>query len=71
MAVMMNPVVISRNFDTVSNQKDFCKMLFGGRKTVYTDSFFEVINIRKDVQYYYSDFDGLLHEMVSKNPFLN
>ena len=46
-------------------------MLIGGRKIVYTDSFFEATNIRDNVQKYYSEFEGLLHEMVSKKQFMN
>ena len=44
----------------------FCEMLIGGRKIVHPDSLFEATNIRKNVQKYSSEFEGLLHEMMSK-----
>ena len=46
-------------------------MFIGGRKTVYIHSFFEVINIKKNVQNDSSEFGGLLHEIVPKEPFIN
>ena len=46
-------------------------MLIGGRKIVYPDWFFEVTNIRKDVKNDSSEFYGLLHKMVPKEPFIN
>ena len=52
-------------------QHIFCEILIGGRNNVYTDSFFKVTNIRKNVQNYSSEFDGLIHKMVSKEPFIN
>ena len=52
-------------------QNIICKNLIVGRKTVYTDSFFEVTNTRKDVKNDSPEFDGLLHEMVSKGLFIN
>ena len=51
-------------------QQISCEMLVGGRKIVYTDLFFEVANIRKNVQNYSSEFEGLLHEMMSNKPFM-
>ena len=36
--------------DNTSNPKIFCKTLIGGRRTFFTESFFEVINIRKNVK---------------------
>ena len=52
-------------------QNILCEMLIGRRKKVYTDSFCEVTNIRKDVRNSSSSFYGLLHEMVSNEPFIN
>ena len=46
-------------------------MLIGGRKIVNTDSFYEATNIRENVQNDSSEFEGLLHEMMSKEPFIN
>ena len=43
-------------------------MLIGGSKCFYTDMFFEVTNIRTNVQNYSSEFEGLLHKMVPKKP---
>ena len=37
----------------------------------FTNSFFEVINISKNVQIYSSKFDGLLHGLVSNETFIN
>ena len=51
-------------------QQIFCEMLIGGRKIVNSDIFFEVTNIRKNVQNDSSEFEGLLHKMVSKKPFV-
>ena len=39
----------------------FCKNLIGGRKIVNNDIFFEVTNIRTNVQNYSSEFEVLLH----------
>ena len=52
-------------------QHIFCEMLIGGRKIVNSDIFFEVTNIRKNVQNDSSEFEGLLHKMVSHKPFIN
>ena len=49
-------------------QQVFCEMLIGGRKIVYTDMFFEVINTRTNIQNYYSEFEGLLREWCQRNP---
>ena len=46
-------------------------MLVGGRKIVNSDMFFGVTNISKNVQSDYSDFEGLLHKIVSKKPFMS
>ena len=46
-------------------------MLIDGRNIVYTDYFFEVNNTRTNVQYYSSEFEGLLHKMVLKKPFMS
>ena len=40
-------------------------MLIGGRKIVNTYAFFSVTNIGTNVQNDSSEFEGLLHEMVS------
>ena len=52
-------------------QHIFCEMLIGGRKIVNSDMFFGVTNIRTNVQNDSSEFEGLLHEMVSKKPFIS
>ena len=52
-------------------QHIFCEMLIGGRKIVYTNLFFEVTNIRENVQNDSSEFEGLLHQMVSKKTFMS
>ena len=49
----------------------FCESLISERKTVYTYSFFEVTDIRKNFKIDSSEFDGLLHEIISKQPFIN
>ena len=51
-------------------QQIFCEMLIGGRKIVNSDVFFSVTNIRTNVQNYSSEFEGLLHKMVSQKPFI-
>ena len=50
-------------------QQIFCKMLINGRKIVNSDMFFEFTNIRKKFQNDSSEFEGLLHKMVSNKPF--
>ena len=52
-------------------QQIFCEILIGGRTIIYNDSFFESTNIMKNVQNDSSRFEGSLHEMVSKKPFMN
>ena len=52
-------------------QQIFCGMLICGRKIVYNNSFFKVTNISKHVQNDYSDFHGLLCNIVFKEPFIN
>ena len=52
-------------------QQIFCEILIGEIETVYTDSFFEVANIRNNMQNDSSDFEGLLQEMMPKEPFIN
>ena len=39
--------------------------------TVYIDSFFQVSNIKKNVQNDSSEIEDLLHEMVSKKKVMN
>ena len=51
-------------------QQIFCEMLIGVRKIVRSDVFFTVTNIRTKVQNDSSEFEGLLHEMVSQKPFI-
>ena len=52
-------------------QQIFCEMLIGGRNVFNSDIFFEVTNIRTKFQNYSSEFEGLLHEMVSKTLFIS
>ena len=49
----------------------FCEMLIGGRKIVNSDVFFSVTNIRTNVQNDSSEFEGLIHKIVSQKPFSN
>ena len=51
-------------------QQILCEMLIGGRKIDNIDMFFGVTNIRENVQNYSSEFEGLLHKMVLKKPFI-
>ena len=46
-------------------------MLIYGRKIVNSDTFFEVTNIRKNIQNDSSEFEGLLHKRVSKKPLMS
>ena len=41
------------------------------KMTVYIDSFFQVTNIKKNVQNDSSEIEDLLHEMVSKKKVMN
>ena len=52
-------------------QQMFCEMLVGGRNFLNSDVFFPVTNIRKNVQNDSSEFEGIIHEMVSWKPFSN
>ena len=52
-------------------QQIFCEMLICGIKIVNSDMFFRVTNIRKKFQNNSPYFEGLLHEMVSKKPFMS
>ena len=52
-------------------QQIFCEIFISGRKFVNSDIFFEVNNIRTNVQNYSSEFEGLLHEIVSKKTFMS
>ena len=62
----MNSVVILPSHPT-----DFLWNVSWWKKIVNTDSFFRFTNIRKNVQNDSSEFDGLLHKMVYKEPFIN
>ena len=44
-------------------------MFIGGRKYFNSDMYFEVTNIRINVQNDSLEFEGLLHEMASNKPF--
>ena len=52
-------------------QQMFCEIITGGRKIVKSDVFFSVTNIRTNIQNDSSEFEGLLHKMVSQKPFIN
>ena len=52
-------------------QNIFFEILTGGRNVLNSDVFFSVTNIRTNVQNDYSEFEGLLHKMVSQKPFIN
>ena len=52
-------------------QNIFCEMLIERRKIVNSDVFFSVTNIRTNVQNYSSDFERLLHKMVTKKKFMS
>ena len=52
-------------------QQIFREILIGGRKIAYTDSFFEATNTRINVQNDSSEFEGLLHKIMSKKPVIN
>ena len=49
-------------------QQIFCETLIGGRKIVSSNMFFKVTNFRENVQNDSSEFEGLLHKMVSEKP---
>ena len=46
-------------------QQFFCEMLIVGRKVVNSDVFFSITNIRTNVQNESSEFEGIIHKMVS------
>ena len=52
-------------------QKMFFEMLIGGRKVVNSDNIFLSTNIRTNVQEDSSEFEALIHEMISSEIFSN
>ena len=52
-------------------QQIFCEMLIGGGRIMNSDVSFSVTNIRTNVQNYSSDFEELIHKMVSLKLFSN
>ena len=52
-------------------QQILCEMLIGGGKIVNSDVFFLVTNIRTNVQEDSSEFERIIHEMVSLKIFSN
>ena len=52
-------------------QKMFCERLFGARKVVNSDNNFLLTNIRTNVQEDSSEFERIIHEMVSLEIFSN
>ena len=52
-------------------QHIFCEMLIGGRKIVNNDDIFLITDIRKNVQEDSSEFEALIHEMISLELFSN
>ena len=46
-------------------------MLIGGRKNVNSDDIFLITNIRTNVQEYPSEFEALIHKIVSFELFSN
>ena len=61
----------SENYVTSSHPTYFLWNINWRKKIVFTDSFFEVTNIRTNMQNDSSDFEGLLQKMVYKKPFMN
>ena len=49
----------------------FCEMLIGGRKIVNSDDIVLITNIRTNVQEDSSEFEALIHEMISFELFSN
>ena len=52
-------------------QQFSCGILIGGRRKIYTDSFFEATNIRRNAQNESWEFEGLIQKNMSKKPFIN
>ena len=51
-------------------QKMFSEMLIGGRKVVNSDNIFVLTNISTNVQEDSSEFEALIHEMISSEIFI-
>ena len=47
-----------------------CEMLISGRNIVNRDMFFEVTNIRTNVQNYSFELEGLLHKLCKNKPYM-
>ena len=58
-------------YDTASHPKKIGEMLIGGINIVNSDMFFGVTNIRTNVQNDSSEFEGIIHEMLSLKTFIN
>ena len=52
-------------------QHIFCEISTGGKKIVNCDGIFLITNIRTNVQEYSSEFEALIHEMISLELFIN
>ena len=52
-------------------QKKFGEMYLGGGKKNSTDLFFILANMRINCQMYASEFEALLYNMLSEEPFAN
>ena len=52
-------------------QQILCEMLIEGKKIMNSDGIFLIANIRKNVQEDYSEFEELIHEMISLELFSN
>ena len=51
--------------------KQFGEIYLGGKKTISTDMFFILENITTNCQMDASEFEGLLYNMLSEEPFAN
>ena len=52
-------------------QKTFGEIYLGRKKTISTDIFFSLENLRINCQIYASEFEGLLYNMLSEELFAN
>ena len=52
-------------------QKKFGEIYLGGKRTISTDMFFILSNVRINCQMDASEFEGLLYNILSEEPFAN
>ena len=61
--------IIFKNYDFQGVAETFWGDIFGRKKTISTDMFFIVANITTTCQIDTSEFEGMIYNMLSEEPF--